>query len=221
MTRNKSTEKSRKQAVTVPRTVIPKRWLAMASLVLALVATLIVYLPSFSFDYVNNDDPAYVHGNQVIHSLTAGNIKKMFTEQAAVNYHPLTLLSLAIDYARADNVKESGEKDPAPFHQTNILLHLLNVILVFVFIYRLSGNKWTVAFLCAVLFGIHPVHVESVSWISERKDVLYTFFFLLSLLTYLSYTASGNIFLYMGALLLFILSALSKPAAAPMGLILF
>ncbi|MCX6272135.1 MAG: hypothetical protein NTU44_13135, partial [Bacteroidetes bacterium] len=194
-------------------------WL-YGSLVLALIATLFCYSSSFSFKYTNWDDPMYIHGNTVIHELTTANVKEMFTSDAVLNYHPLTQLSLALDYHRARDLEVEKEKDPAPFHQTNILIHLLNVILVFFFIYLLSDKRLLVAFLVSFLFGIHPMHVESVSWISERKDGLYTFFFLLCLITWLYYIKKKTIRLYLASFLLFLLALLSKPAAVPTGIVL-
>ncbi len=199
---------------------VPKNFLISGSLFISVLTTLIIYTSSFNFKYTNWDDPLYIHGNNCIKKLSAANVRKMFSEPAVLNYHPLTLLSLAIDYSRAGDEKEFVEKDPRPFHQTNIIFHLLNVILVFFFIYRLSGKKWFVAFLTAFLFGVHPMHVESVSWISGRKDVLFTFFFVGSLIMYLWYTEKRKIYIYFGALFLFVLSVLSKPAAAPMGMVL-
>src|SRR6185369_10292782 len=93
------------------------------------------------------------------------------------NYHPLTVLTFAIEY-QLFGIAEKG------YHVVNLLLHLLNVLLVFRVVLLLSDKSW-VALIAAFLFGIHPMHVESVAWISELKDLLYTFFFLASYFYYL------------------------------------
>ena len=136
-----------------------------------LLVTYVSFYPSLKNGFTNWDDPGYVTENPNITHLKAENIKHLFSTSyfAVGNYHPLTMLSLAIDY-------DSAKLSPARYHEVNVLFHLLNTLLVFIFIYRLSGKKIIVAAIVATLFGIHPMHVESVSWISGRKDVLFTFF---------------------------------------------
>ncbi|MCX6250448.1 MAG: tetratricopeptide repeat protein [Bacteroidetes bacterium] len=190
------------------------------SIVLILVATFICFYSSFHARFSNWDDPYYVLNNPLVKNLSGNNLSKMVSEPSVSNYHPLTILSLALDYSRAQSDIKTKKIDPFPFHQTNIFLHLLNVLLVFIFIYLLSNKKWLVAAIVAFLFGMHPMHVESVSWISGRKDLLYTLFFLSSLILYMYYLRRKNSGLYLLSFLVFILSLLSKPAAAPMGLIL-
>ncbi|HOY32133.1 MAG TPA: tetratricopeptide repeat protein [Bacteroidales bacterium] len=191
------------------------------SVIVLCVITVMVFQPGFKAGFTNWDDPDYVLSNTCIHSLSADHIRIMFTDAVVFNYHPLTLLSLAIDFSRAGINSATGMPDPYPFHQTNIILHILNTLLAFLLIFKLSGRKIFVAFFTAFLFAVHPVHVESVAWISERKDVLYAFFFLISLLFYLRYAENNEALAYGLSLLFFILSLLSKPAAAPAGLILF
>ncbi|MCX6271054.1 MAG: tetratricopeptide repeat protein [Bacteroidetes bacterium] len=188
-------------------------------IVLGLV-TLFTFWPVLQAGFTNWDDPEYVHSNTCIHQLNAGNIRQMFTEPAVSNYHPLTLLSLAVDYSRAHINQQNGIPEAYPFHQTNLIIHILNVILVYFAIYRLSMGKTAVAFFTAFLFGIHPMHVESVSWIAERKDVLFGFFWMISLIFYLKYIDDKHLWSYWLSLVFFVLSLLSKPAAAPMGMIL-
>lgn len=188
-----------------PRTPLPL-WLA-----LILVATVVAHLPTFQNDFIRNwDTPEYpyIQNNPLITALSWDHIKTIFSEQYDGHYHPLAMLSLALDY-------RMGGLNPWPYHLTNVVLHSLNAVLVFFLIRTLSRNA-LLALATALLFGIHPIHVESVSWLSERKTLLYTFFFLASLLAYLHYlsTATRSRWrYYVGSLLLFVLSLLSKSQA--------
>jgi tetratricopeptide (TPR) repeat protein len=179
---------------------------------LALLFTLIAYIPSFTADFVSWDDGDYVTNNLFIRSFS--NFNDFFTTPVQGNYHPLTMMSLALNYAI------SGD-DAWSYHVLNILLHMLNIFLVYRFILTLSKGNNFIAFTVAMLFGIHPMHVESVAWVAERKDVLYSFFFLLGLIYYLKYIekpVKENYFIVLG---LFILSLASKPAAITFPLALF
>jgi hypothetical protein len=138
----------------------------------------LAFIPVFKADFVNWDDMDYAYNNQAIQSLS--NFKEIVTERVQGNYHPLTMLTLALNYAISGN-------DASLYHVVNLLLHLMNVLLVFIFIFQLSGKKPWTAFITALLFAIHPLHVESVAWVSERKDVLYSFFFLAGLIAYLNF----------------------------------
>ena len=121
------------------------------------------------------------------------------------NYHPLTMLSLAIEYAL---VKEQTWL----YHLDNLILHTLNSWLVFKLIQKLNGSFW-VAFFTGALFAIHPLHVESVAWAAERKDVLYTIFLLLSLWYYIKFDETQDKKWYAVSILLFWASCLSKGMA--------
>jgi len=173
-------------------------------IIICIVLTFIAFAPVFKAGFVNWDDPDYVTSNQNIKSLS--NFYKIVTTPVQGNYHPLTMLSLALNYAI------SG-KSATSYHVVNLLLHVLNVILVFFFVLKLSGKKHWIAFIAALLFGIHPLHVESVAWIAERKDVLYAFFFIAGLIRYLKYIEKPGIINFLAVLVLFLLSLLSKPAA--------
>ncbi len=186
-----------------------KPWWLLAGIV---GFTILVLFPTLKADFVNWDDDIYITENPLLVHLSE-NLKTFFTEPIASNYHPLTILSLALDYQLV------GMK-PFWYHFVNLLFHLFNTVLVFLFIKRLSSNKTNVALIVALLFAIHPMHLESVAWISERKDVLYTFFFLLSLIFYLRHLDTPKISLLALSLFLFILSALSKPAAVTLPVVL-
>ncbi len=152
-----------------------------AVLCLLLVAvTLIVYWPVTRCDFVNYDDPDYFSSNSHVQAgLTSDNVAWAFGTGRASNWHPLTWLSLMLD-------RELSGCGPAGPHFTNLLFHLANTVLLFLLLQRLTRATWRSAFVAA-LFALHPLHVESVAWISERKDVLSTFFGLLALWTYACY----------------------------------
>ncbi len=229
----------------------------------ALITTL-VYLPALKNGFVNWDDPAYVYENQYIRSIDFEFFKWMFTTFHASNWHPLTWLSHAIDYA-------IWGLNPMGHHLTSIILHGLNTFLVVILIIRLVSYAQHKALstipsieggethpctlpdppvaeqagplkrglspiiagvVTGLLFGLHPLHVESVAWVSERKDVLYAFFFLLSILSYLKYTSLQKQGLsghsspvtrhrwYFLCLIFFILSLMSKPMAVTLPVVL-
>lgn len=169
------------------------------------ILTALAYFPGINNELTNWDDPAYISENPYIKELSWQNTTKIFSENYIGNYHPLTLLSYNIEY-------QFSESKPLLYHINNLLLHLLNTFLVFWLINILVKNV-KVAAITAVLFGIHPLHVESVVWISERKDVLYTFFFLTSLIAYIKFLNKRKTKLIFFSLLLFLLSLLSKGQA--------
>lgn len=195
-----------------------------------LVFTFLLYMKSWKGQILNWDDNIYILENKAIHKLDFTHLKEIFTSFYAVNYHPLTTLSWAIEYAMV------GSKNVFLYHFTNILLHLLNTALVYR-LFRLISFSTRVALLVALLHGIHPMHVESVAWISERKDVLYGFFFLFSLVMYASYLRRSQLALvdesekektskrgawglYSASFFLFLLSLFSKSAAVVLPVIL-
>lgn len=177
---------------------------------LAVIITLSVFYPTINNGWVNWDDGGYVLENELIKTLNVEGIISIFKAPNVVgNYHPITVLSLAIDYAISST-------NPITYHLHNLLLHLLNVVLAFLFISTLFRNT-QVAFVVALLFGIHPMHVEAVAWVSARKDLLYTAYLLLGLLSYLQYSdcpsTSKKRGWYVLSFLLFGCSLLSKGVA--------
>src|SRR6187399_2570052 len=178
---------------------------------LVAVLTAVCLWPMLKNEFTNWDDEFYVVNNPL---LRGPQWKRIFSEQVLGNYHPLTILSYAFNFAI------SG-LDPFPYLLVNYLFHIVNTLLVFYFIWNISGKNKLIAAFVALVFGIHPMHVESVAWVAERKDVLYTFFFLLSLIQYwffLTKAKKKNLAL---CFLFFVLSLLSKPAAIVLPLVLF
>jgi protein O-mannosyl-transferase len=158
-------------------------WL-MAAL-LALV-TMALYWPAMRCDFINYDDNLYVTENvHVQNGLTWEGVKWAFVNPVASNWHPLTVLSHMLD-CQLFGLKPWGH------HLTSVLLHSLNTVLVFLLVRRLTGATWR-SFFVAALFGWHPLRVESVVWVAERKDVLSTCFGLLALLTYARYVEQSKV----------------------------
>lgn len=188
-----------------PPTPPVKTGVAIAALGLLLIVTAVTLLPTLNNGFVNWDDDLMVTKNQKVFHLSASGIKTIFTTIDVSTYVPLTILTYAIEYRLAG-------LDPRVFHATNYLLHLLNCLLVFGLFLILSRN-FKIALVTALLFGVHPLHVESVAWITERKDVLYAFFFLAGLIFYLRFQDLRKNLYYALALGCFVLSLLAKPMA--------
>jgi len=190
----------------------------IGSILAILVITALSYIPSLGNGFVNWDDGKYILGNSLVQDWSPAGIRRMFTQIfiGLHHYHPLTLLSFAFDY------NYFGE-NPAVFHINSLIGHLFNTAIVFWLFYKLVRNI-QVAFIVSILFGIHPMHVESVAWISERKDIMYAFFYLLALVQYVNYCQLNYQRKYLNrCLLLFVLSLLSKPMAVtlPLALLCF
>lgn len=180
------------------------------------IAALLVFAPVLSGDFVNWDDTGLVQENPLIRGLSWSNIKAMFalsSIQEFKHYIPLVLLSYAVEYQLAG-------LNPAVFHATNVALHIVNSLLLLWLISRLTANE-PVAFVTALLFAIHPMHVESVAWITERKDMLSTLFFLISLSCYVVFLHRDRKRLYLlAALAAMVLSLMAKAMAVSIPLVL-
>ena len=205
-------KKIRQKRISKPEAVSPAKRLAsgLAWPLAAVLITVVCLWPALKNGFVNWDDEYYVLSNALLRGPQWIGI---FTQPVVSNYHPLTVLSLAANYAISGT-------EPWSYVLFSLLLHLANTVLVFWFAWLLSDKKRWVALFTALLFGIHPMHVESVAWISERKDVLYTLFFLLSLIAYWKYLQTNKSTGYWVCFLLFICSLLSKPAAIVLPLVL-
>ena len=181
----------------------------------ALVAgVLIVYGQVAGHDFINFDDPSYVTKNRHVQDgLTWKGLTWALTTDHAANWHPLTWLSHMLDW-------ELFGANPAGHHWTSMLIHLANTILLFGLLENMTGSRAKSA-LVAALFAFHPLHVESVAWISERKDVLYTFFWFLALLSYFRYTTRPSLLRYVSTTVFFVLSLAAKPMAVTFPFLLF
>jgi protein O-mannosyl-transferase len=183
---------------------------------ISLLATFIAYYSVLDNDFVNWDDDRYVTLNLNIRELSLNSIIKFFSSYYFVLYLPLSILSYAIDY------KIAG-LNPFIYHFFNVIFHLINTGLVYVFIKNLLENNkvkniTSIAFITSLLFGITTFHVQSVAWVSERKDVLYSMFFLWSMIIYLKYLKEKKIKFYVCSLLIFLLALFSKGQAVALAL---
>ncbi len=187
-------------------------WLYLAPV---LAFTFVLFLPMFNNGFTNWDDVLYVTENPLLKNLNSEGIKAIFSTPVVSNYHPLTILSLALNY-------QVGQLSPTNYWITNLLLHVVNTGLVFWLIYLLSSGNRLVSAFVALLFGIHPMHVESVAWISERKDLLYTLFYVAALITYVKYVDTAKMKFLLFTTMLGAFSLLCKPAAIvlPLSLLL-
>ena len=180
-----------------------RHWKIVIPLVLALL-TLAVFWQVSGHDFVNLDDEQYVTQNPHVRGgLTAGNLTWALTTTHASNWHPLTWLSHQLD------VQFFG-MDPAGHHGVSLFFHVANTLLLFFLLNRMTQTLWQSAAV-AFLFALHPLHVESVAWVAERKDVLSTFFLLLTLWAYFVYTRGPGVVRMIPVAVLFALGLLSKP----------
>jgi len=174
--------------------------------IILVAVTLAVYWPVQTFDFVNYDDPIYLTENPAVQSgLSWQGIRWSFSTFHAGNWHPLTWLSHMADFSLY-RFSSGGH------HWTNLQIHLLNVLLLFLVLRGMTGATVCSAGV-SMLFAIHPLHVESVAWVSERKDVLSGFFWILTMGSYSHYVKRSTILRYSLVLLFFICGLLSKPMA--------
>ncbi len=170
-------------------------------------AVLVVYWQTVGFEFINLDDNLYVYQNQaVLSGINGASVRWAFTAFEAANWHPLTWLSLMAD------IQLFG-LNPGASHAVNVLIHLINSVLSFVVFRHLTGSVWKSAAV-SMLFAIHPMHVESVAWISERKDVLSMAFALSSMLAYVRFANSKDgsaTRYYAAAMILFAFGLMAKP----------
>ena len=166
----------------------------------------------------NWDDPGYIKDNPLIKDVSAEGIKNIFSTSVMGNYHPLTILSYAIEYSYVQLKQEFYYV----YHRDSVLLHIAVTLLVYWFINVLTKRP-VAAIVTALLFGLHPMHVESVAWLAGRKDVLYGMFFMAALIAYVYYIGANGtrkVVLYVTVLVLFVCSLLSKPVAVVLPVVL-
>ena len=182
--------------------ILPRKILYVSIII---ILTFIAFFPSLKNDFVNIDDDTYVINNPDIQGFTLHNLAKIFSSKYVDNYQPVTMLTYMAEYSLF-------KSNPGIFHFTNLLLHIINGILVLTLISALSGSFLT-GVIAGLLFAVHPLRVESVAWIAERKDVLSAFFFFFSLLFYVHYRKKTKQKSYWFSMFSLILSLLSKPMA--------
>lgn len=181
----------------------PEKRTVVLSLALIL-AVLALYNPASRHPFVNFDDDGYVTNNSHVRTgLGWDTMKWAFTTAELANWHPITWLSHALDY-------QLFGLNPAGHHDTNILLHAANVVILFLLLQWTTGFTWR-SLMVAALFGLHPINVESVAWISERKNLLSMLFFLLALWAYGWYARKPDVGRYAVVAILFALGLMAKP----------
>jgi protein O-mannosyl-transferase len=197
--------KSMNESVSKPARIL------LISLLAVVVAG--IYLQTAGNGFINYDDPLYVtENNDVSKGLTQKGIVWAFTTFQAANWHPITWLSHMVD------VQLFG-MNPAGHHLTSVFFHVVNTLLLFFLFEGSTGSFWK-SFVSASLFGLHPLHVESVAWVAERKDVLSTLFWLLTMLAYGRYASRRKKPAYVLALIFFALGLMAKPMLVTLPLVL-
>lgn len=168
-----------------------------------LVLVFAAFSPVFQNDFINYDDNKYVTDNPQLRESFPQTLRWAFTTFTASNWHPITWLSHRLDVALFG-------LNPRGHHATSLVFHAANTLLLFCLLQQMTGTVWTSA-LAAAFFGIHPLHVESVVWAAERKDLLSTLFLFLTLAAYRRYVGRKEISWYAAMILLFALGLMSKP----------
>ncbi len=198
---------------TAPSSVSDLKLKALACLLLV-VATAVAYSQVFGCKFIDCvDDPDYVTSNPFItQGFGADSIKWAFTTFRCGNWHPLTWLSHIADY-------RMHGLDPTGHHFTSLLFHIANTVMLFLVLNRMTGSNWRSGFV-AGLFALHPLHVETVAWVAERKDVLSTFFWIATIYAYVTYIRRPGIGRYMLVVAAFGLGLLSKPMLVSLPLVL-
>ena len=179
------------------------------------VLTFLFLYPCLNNKFTNWDDPSYIIQNDLVKSLSASGLKHIFTTPSMGNYHPITILLYAIEYHIA-------QLEPGLYHFDSLLLHIIVTLLVF-WLVNLLTRRPIAAMVTALLFALHPMHVEPVAWVSGRKELLYSFFYLLSCISYVKFIRTKEAGLnkwYWACLGLFVCSLLSKPIAVTLPLVL-
>jgi len=184
-------------------------------LVLLVAVTVLTHLPTLRNGFTNLDDPALVINNRSIRGLTPDHLRELFSRSygGLGGYTPLVLLSYAVEY-------HFFGLEPGAFHRTNLILHVLNTLLVFWLMALVTGSLGA-SFVTALVFAVHPLHVEPVAWVQGRKDLLFSFFYLSGLVTYIGYIRKGRRAAYFAASLsLFTLALFSKVTAMSFPLVI-
>jgi tetratricopeptide (TPR) repeat protein len=183
---------------------IPDKYVTFLICLALALSTLVVFWQVRHHQFISFDDDWYIFDNShIVNGLTWDNVLWFFSHDHGGNYHPLTAISHMLDC-------NLYGLDAGGHHFTNLLFHLANALLLFLVFKSMTANLWASAFIAA-LFALHPLHVESVAWASERKDVLSTFFGLLTMAAYIRYVRKSDLRSYLLTILLFALGLLAKP----------
>ncbi len=193
----------------------PEIRLLMGLLLVVCAAVLAVHWPALSARALSFDDDQYLTENSLVQNPSWKSAQRFLTEVLEPStvegyYQPLTMISLMADYAlggRADNLR--------PFHSTSLVLHVVNTALVIVLLYMLFGQAWVAAGV-GLLFGLHPMTVEPIPWVGERKTLLTAFFALWCLILYVRYARKSDWRLYVGCMVTYVLALMSKPTSLPL-----
>jgi tetratricopeptide (TPR) repeat protein len=195
-----------------PKPVV-KNWKELAAVFCLLLATVMVYSPIRGQEFVNIDDDLYVTENRMVQNgITEEGVAWAFTAFYSFNWHPLTWLSHMLDC-------ELYGLNAGMHKATNLILHLLNALLLFLVLKKMTRTTWQSLFVMAI-FALHPLHVESVAWVSERKEALAAFFFFLALFAYARYVEKPELKRYLPVMLFFAMGLLSKPMIVTLPFIL-
>jgi tetratricopeptide (TPR) repeat protein len=201
----------RAQSISAPK--VHRGWLTIGICVILAGLTWLVFGQTLWHDFINYDDPRYVYENtKITGGLSISGIAWAFTHIHSMNWHPLTTISHMLDC-------QLYGLNAGWHHFTNVLLHTLAAILLFLALQQMTNAVWRSAFVAAV-FAIHPLRVESVAWVAERKDVLSGVCFMLTLLAYVYYTRGPSLSRYMAVALVFVLGLMSKPMLVTLPLVL-
>ncbi len=202
-----------KKEIVRPITAEANKTLQIVICLFLVMATLAVYWQLQDNLFLNYDDPKYVTENlQVKAGLTPESVIWAFTTSHFSNWHPLTWLSHMLDY-------QMYGSHPKGHHLTSLLFHMANALLLFMVLFRMTGALWKSGFV-AILFALHPLNVESVAWVAERKNVLSTFFWLLTMQAYIHYVERPSVLRYGLTVLLFALGLMSKPMLVTLSFVL-
>lgn len=209
--RTQGMHRLRAQSISPPK--VNRWWLTIVICIALAGLTWLVFGQTLWHDFVNYDDPRYVYENtRITGGLSISGIAWAFTHIHSMNWHPLTTISHMLD-CQLYGLKVGGH------HFTNVLLHIVAVMLLFLGLLQMTGAFWRSAFVAA-MFSIHPLRVESVAWIAERKDVLSGAFFMLTLLAYVYYVRSPRLRRYLVLVFVFACGLMSKPMLVTLPLVL-
>jgi tetratricopeptide (TPR) repeat protein len=194
--------KSKVSSLKIPQDFEKNNLYSYLLILFIVLITAASFFPSLFNGFTNWDDDVYILNNSKIKLLNFANIIHIFSTTHHGGYEPLTELVFAVDY-------NFFKLDPFIYHFNNFIIHLLNSVLAFYLIFKISGKK-IISFFTALLWAIHPMRVESVAWAAERKDVLFTLFLLVSLITYIIYSDKKKMYLYIMSIIFFLICLLPK-----------